>query len=121
MADRCKHGMDARFCAACNRATSGAAALSLADVLAFLNAEKVRATYGAVGAAVGLNARSIGAYLDERRIEASWVVNADTGLPTGYAADQIHPDLLSNPHVIASGTELLLQVASWKARPRASA
>jgi alkylated DNA nucleotide flippase Atl1 len=129
VSERCIHGMDVRFCAVCNRATfarrggapspstsnaAGPAIASLTEVLEFLNAEKVRATYGAVAALVGLNARSVGAALQDPRVEASWVVNADTGLPTGYAAYQMHPDLVANPLIIRTATELQLRFALWK-------
>jgi hypothetical protein len=110
--------MDARFCSACNRLAPGRPPVSLADVLACLNAEKVRATQSAVAGAVGLTARATGSYVHDPRTEASWIVDADTGLPAGFGPDQIHPDLLSSPHVITTPTELLLRVASWKARFR---
>ncbi len=118
--------MDPRFCANCNRRSrvpSGSSAsggsASLDEVMQFLNAEQVRATYGAVGELVGVPARSVGALLGDRRPEASWVVNAADGVPGGYDADQVHPDLLSKPDVIGTGRELLLRLTLWrKTRPR---
>src|ERR1700686_4430826 len=110
MTEVCKHGMDRRFCLLCTRVAArepssttlasrashlayvfdntDAEKLGLDDVVAYLNAAQVRATYGAVAALVGGIAQSIGAGpggLEGRRWEASWVVNAETGLPTGYA------------------------------------
>ena len=122
MAERCIHGIDARFCAVCNRTKRTAPAsgaigrVALDDVIAFLNAERVRATYGAVAETVGVPARSLGALLGDRRRDASWIVNASTGLPTDYAPEDAHPDLLSSGEVIASGRELLLRLAAHKKR-----
>lgn len=87
---------------------------SLEEVLACLNATKTRATYGAVAAIVGGLARGIGQRLGFRRPEASWVVSSDTGLPSGYEPDQIHPDLFSAP-IIRTGRELHALLERWKA------
>jgi alkylated DNA nucleotide flippase Atl1 len=114
--------MDTRFCAICSCASrtapSGGAAgrVALADVLAFLNRAKVRATYGAVAEVVGVPARSLGGLLGERRTEASWIVSAATGLPTDYSAGDVHPDLLASADVISSGRELLLRLAADQQR-----
>lgn len=90
----------------------------LDDIVAYLNAAQVRATYGAVAKVVGGIAQSIGARLGGvagRRPEASWVVNAETGLPTGFLPEQRHPALLKNMDVIASPDELRWRLAKWKA------
>ena len=52
----------------------------------------------------------MGAMLGARRPEASWVVNADTGLPTDYEQSDWHPDLLASSDVIRTGRELTLQL-----------
>jgi len=36
----------------------------------------------------------------------SWIVNASTGLPTGYSDDDAHSELLANDRVLISGDEL---------------
>lgn len=121
--------MDRRFCAICNRAGAGAGggglraamrgeAATLDDLLRFLNGAKVRATYGAVAAVLGVPAPSLGALLGARRPEASWVVNADTMLPTGYDQSDWHPDLLADATVIRTGNELTLRLALWRSRGR---
>jgi alkylated DNA nucleotide flippase Atl1 len=122
-ASRCIHGLDSRFCAACNRAArtgprgaTSAGAATAADILRFLNDTRTRATYGAVASVLGVPARSIGGVLGARRAEASWIVNADTGLPTDYDQTDWHPDLLSNPTVIRTGQELTLHLALWRAK-----
>ena len=121
----CVHGIDARFCAVCNRRTAAprrgslTASVTLEEILQFLSHAKVRATYGAVAEVLGLSPRS----MDERRFgshrpEASWIVSAENGLPTGYSPDEWHPDLLSRSEIIASGTALLLQLSAWKGGSR---
>src|SRR5437764_1167045 len=113
MAERCKHGIDRRFCSRCSGASNRepsrpptqapdshratkAEVIRLDDIVAYLNAAQVRATYGAVADLVGGIAQSIGARLGGlggRRKEASWVVNAKTGLPTNYPPEHLHPAL----------------------------
>ena len=92
---QCVHGMDSRFCAICNQATRGAGSsssgTSLAEIVEFLNAEHVRATYGAVAALIGVGPRSVGTLLGPRRPEMSWIVNQSTGLPTDYNSAEVHP------------------------------
>jgi hypothetical protein len=114
--------MDARFCSICNR--PGAAgplrgsigATTLPTILAFLNAEQVRATYGAVGEALGVPPRAIGSRLGPHSMQASWIVDAETGLPTGYSQNDVHPALLNKSDIIASGLELVMRLAAWKAK-----
>ena len=84
----------------------------ISKVLRFLNEAKIRATYGAVVEALGdVPGRTVGAMLGDRRREASWVVNSDTGEPTGYERSQCHPDLYRDSYVIRTGMELLRRMA----------
>lgn len=77
-------------------------------ILTFLSRERVRATYGAVGEAIGgVPGRAVGSMLGDRRPEASWVVNSETGLPTGYERGERAPDLTDNPTIIRTGLRLL--------------
>lgn len=78
----------------------------LAEIIRFLNQEKVRATYGAVAGVLGVVAQSMGARLGPHTPEASWIVNAKTGRPTGYAAGEVHPDLTMDPVIITTADEL---------------
>jgi hypothetical protein len=117
--------MDERFCAICNKPRGPAAspraaatAVTLDEILAFLNDRQIRATYGAVGEVVGVIPRALGALLGTRRPEASWIVNAADGLPTGYAQDECHPALFSQPDVIATGRELVMRLTVWRATRR---
>jgi hypothetical protein len=112
----CIHGLDARFCAACNRAGGSKArgaigTTTLEEILAFLNAEQVRATYGAVAEALGVAPRSLETLLGPRRTGASWIVSAENGLPAGYDQSDCHPALLSRGEIIASGRALILRMA----------
>lgn len=79
---------------------------TIEEILAYLNDACVRCTYGAVGEIIGVPPQSVGSYLGEPRPEASWVVRADTGQPTGYNPDQKHPRLEENRDIIRSGDEL---------------
>ena len=68
-------------------------------VLAYLNHEKRRCTYEALGDFLGdIPAQSVGQYLGEKRPEASWVVSKKTGRPTGYTPDQFAEGLQKDPH-----------------------
>ena len=78
----------------------------VSGVLEYLNRVKTRCTYGAVAEVLGVNSRSVGKYLGDRRPEASWVVNAQTGEPTDYLESEKHPDLYRTDRVIGSGEVL---------------
>lgn len=76
------------------------------QILGYLNQAKLRATYGAVAGVLGVNVRSVGNYLGNRRPEASWVVKESTGLPTGYLPTEYHPDLLAKKSIIKTANVL---------------
>ena len=88
----------------------------LGEILRFLSDAKTRATYGAVADIVGGIPQSIGGRLGARRVEASWVVNASSGMPTGYRQAQLHPDLISRTEIITSGSELQRRLSLWRSR-----
>lgn len=69
------------------------------QIIDALDSARQRATYGAVAAVVGSAPRTLmkGRDRDHRH---SWVVSRQTGLPTGYDDDLLHPDLLRNDHVL---------------------
>jgi hypothetical protein len=121
---RCVHGIDSRFCAVCNRTSKASrppgaiGSATLPEVLEFLNAEGVRATYGAVGELLGVMPRAMGAQLGPHTRERSWIVSAGTGLPTDYSQDDIHPSLLRSDEIISSGIALAMRLSAWKARRR---
>jgi hypothetical protein len=78
----------------------------LEAVIRFLNEKKVRATYGAVADYLGVRPISMGRRLGDRHVAASWIVNGNTGRPTGYAEGEIHPDVLTSTELIRSGADL---------------
>jgi hypothetical protein len=120
--NRCIHGLDSRFCAACNkksmahRPRGAIGSVDLPEILRFLNEEQVRVTYGAVGEVLGVIPRAMGARLGPHTRERSWIVSADTGLSTGYRQDDMHPSLFRASEIISSGTELVMRMTSWKTR-----
>jgi alkylated DNA nucleotide flippase Atl1 len=124
----CVHGLDSRFCSICNRAqrpparrlSTRSGHSTLVEILHYLDETQVRATYGAVAEVIGVVARSIGTRLAPRRVEASWVVNAWTGLPTDYATEELHPALLRSSDVITTGEDLRRRLHLWKAKSHAS-
>jgi hypothetical protein len=120
--NRCVHGIDDRFCAVCNRTSKtsrprGAiGSATLPEILAFLNAAQLRATYRAVGDLIGVSPIAMGRTLGPHTVEASWIVSAATGLPTDYGKDEMHPSLLRTDEIIDSGTGLVMRMAAWKAK-----
>jgi hypothetical protein len=84
----------------------------LDDVLDLLARYHQRATYGAVGGVVDRPAAFVmtGLPRDHRH---SWVVNADTLLPTGYAQKELHPALCEREHVFKSASEF----EQWLRKP----
>lgn len=94
--------------------------MAVLRILQVLNERRQRATYGAVGNAIGVNPKYVGRrYLGDRRPEASWIVLGNTGKPRGYAASEMHADLFSNDTVLRTGAQLnvLLGWASVQSRP----
>ena len=88
--------------------------LSLDQIVELLDQYGQRATYGAVARLVGHSPRSLLKGRD-RGPRFSWIVNRETGLPTGYQEDQIDPRIRDSGPVIASDEEL----RAWlEARPR---
>lgn len=82
-------------------------------ILDALDRHHQRASYGAVAGVLGTAARSVlqGRPKNKRH---SWVVNQDTGRPTGYHDFLIHPALEERVEVLSSPEEL----ARWLAQPK---
>jgi len=79
------------------------------EILTFLNDRKIKATYNAVAAAIGIHHTQfvkLFQLLGARRPRASWVVNKDTLEPSRYLEGQKHPDLNTAKYVITDGPEL---------------
>jgi hypothetical protein len=92
--------------------------LSLDQIVDLLDQHGQRATYGAVARLVGHSPRSLLKGRDRGR-RYSWIVNRDTGLPTGYADDQIDPRLRDSGPVIDKDAALQqwLETAGATATP----
>ena len=79
----------------------------LRGILEFLEKREIRATYQAVGEAINVSARAVGAMLGERNPRTSWVVASDTGKPTGYKSEEEHRALYKNSRIIRTGGDLI--------------
>jgi len=80
-------------------------------VLDYLNHEKRRCTYGALGGLLGVHPRGVEKYLGDPRPRASWVVLRNTGKPGGnYAPDQMAEGLCNGPEPITCPGELWRRV-----------
>lgn len=79
--------------------------LDLDHVVNILNRFHQRATYGAVGGVVDRPpAFLMSGYPRNHRY--SWIVNAESLLPTGYTEEEMHPSLRERELVISSAAEL---------------
>lgn len=87
----------------------------LEQVIGHLDHHRQRATYGAFSALFGVQAQSVMKGLP-RAPRYSWVVNAQTGRPTGYAELETHPDLERNPKILHSLNELVDWLESVKGK-----
>ena len=77
-------------------------AARIADVL---NRYEVRATFEAVAEAIDVNPKLVRGCLPDGP-QASWIVNADTGLPDARYVEDTQPRLRLTPYIIESGVEL---------------
>jgi hypothetical protein len=91
----------------------------LQKIVNFLGRECTRATYGAVGEALNVPERAVASMLGPRRHEASWIVSAETGEPTGYEAQEMHPAFHEKAEIITTGLELLRRIVGIEPRGRA--
>lgn len=88
----------------------------LDDVLDLLNRHRQRATYGAVGGVVDRPPTFLmgGRPRDHRH---SWVVNQETGLPTGYSEEEMHPELRSSTEALRRPEELEAWLRDTRSKP----
>ncbi len=110
---KCIHGLDERFCAGCSAGGSNIARTNVTEVLLCLDDLEVRATFGAVADSIDVIPQSMGELLGPRRPEASWVVSAADGRPTGYEQSEMHDDLFRSD-VISTSHELLKRIVAWR-------
>jgi hypothetical protein len=83
----------------------------LDEILSALDRNQQRATYSAVAALVGETPRAL-MRGKPRAPGNSWVVSKNTGVPTGYADADLHPQLRANEKVLITREEL----AEWLAK-----
>ena len=87
--------------------------MTLDEIVDQLDQHGQRATYGAVARLLGHSPRSLLKGRDRGR-RFSWIVNRETGLPTGYSDDQIDPRLRDSGVVLTDYGEL----DRWLASPK---
>jgi hypothetical protein len=87
--------------------------MTLDDIVDQLDQHGQRATYGAGAHLLGHSPRSL-LKGRERERRFSWIVNHNTGRPTGYADAQIDPRLPASGAVIADSSELQRWLSSSK-------
>ena len=85
--------------------------MTLDEIVDQLDHHGQRATYGAVARLLGHSPRSLLKGRDRGR-RFSWIVNRETGLPTGYSDDQIDPRRRDSGAVITDYGELDRWLAS---------
>lgn len=71
-----------------------------------------RATYGAVASVVNRSPRNL---MDKRSRgpRDSWVVSRQSGMPTGYEPEQMHPEIQARETILSTREAL----ESWLANP----
>ena len=87
--------------------------MTLDEIVDQLDQHGQRATYGAVARLLGHSPRSLLKGRDRAR-RFWWIVDRETGLPTGYNDDQIDARLRESGAVIADYAELQRWLASAK-------
>ena len=87
--------------------------MTLDEIVDQLDQQGQRATYGAVARLLGHSPRSL-LKGRERGRRFSWIVNRETGLPTGYSDDQIDPRIRESGEVISDYAELDRWLASQR-------
>ena len=93
---------------------------TIKQLLDFLKRNRLRVTYKDLALFLKITPAALGELLALRRPDASWVVNEETGKPSGYAESECHPDLRAND-VIADVDDLRRKMSldkSFSQRPR---
>jgi hypothetical protein len=86
--------------------SSERSSLNLDRILNILQLHRQRATFGAVAGVLDRDPeRLFDGY--PRTPRTAWVVNKESGRPTGHKPTELPPDLFSNSHVITTNNELL--------------
>jgi hypothetical protein len=91
---------------------TAAPANTLDSILDQLEQFRQRATYGSVAKLLNRPPRNLMAGRD-RDPHSSWIVSRDTGMPTGYSDEQMHPELTARETILSTPNEL----AAWLENP----
>ena len=75
-------------------------------ILDYLNENLTRCSNNAAAKALGITAPELKKLLGTRRPETSWLVNASTGEPAGYSAEEKHDELYRVSRIIKSAEVL---------------
>lgn len=88
------------------------ASYTIDSIVDQLDRFRQRATYGAVAALVNRSPRNL---MDNRSRSQrdSWVVSRQSGMPTGYEPEQLHPEITSRETILSTREAL----ESWLANP----
>ena len=88
------------------------ASYTIDSIVDQLDRFRQRATYGAVAALVNRSPRNL---MDKRSRSQrdSWVVSRQSGMPTGYEPEQLHPEITSRETILSTREAL----ESWLADP----
>ena len=79
------------------------------QMLEFLERNKLRASYKDVADFLRIPRAALAMLLESRPPEACWIVNEETGKPSGYAESECHPDLRTHD-VIDGQADLRLKM-----------
>ena len=92
--------------------TAQVASHSIDTIVDQLDRFRQRATYGAVAGVLKLSPRNLMSGRSRSQRD-SWIVSRDSGTPTGYEPDQVHPEIKSREQILKSAEEL----GSWLESP----
>lgn len=95
----------------------------LEKILDCLNSTCCRATYKAVGDIIGVFQRNVELELGDCCPRNCWVVNKETGQPSGYTASQMDPRFDRKSRLLTTARELRQFVENWekgRMKPRLS-
>jgi hypothetical protein len=85
---------------------------SIESITELLDRFHQRATYGAVAGVLKRGPRNLMTGRSRSQRD-SWIVSSTDGMPTGYASDQIHPEIKERETILRSSEEL----AVWLSDP----
>lgn len=79
---------------------------NITKIVDYLNEVQTRCTYNAAAKALKITPQALKKLLGENKPEKSWLVNAGTGDPAGYADEEKHQELYRRKLIIKSAEVL---------------